>query len=407
MLRQVGFLERNTLALGMAVAAIGAVIVAFAWASTNGLPFQGRYPFTVVVPGSTPPLASGDQVRVAGKIAGSVTGVVPGPDTLRVNAYLYSSYGRLGAGASVHVGVVLGTSLVYLVVSPGNYRRPLPAGSVIPESRVTLSSSLPQALETFDAATRRALARNLTVTGEGWVGNGAATNTAIADQKTDYEDGTPLLRALLTPVPGTLARAIQGAADFAAELRGRRPDDDAALTTASATFWQTLASRERAATTVSRTPGAEQQLLATLPLADRAIAALTSAARPVNSLVSEIDAEDPDFLALFKSAPELVSATRRFNAKAPAVLKDLIPILDVLRNPALSLPLLISDGNAFTNALGAYGGDLDVFARQLAAVTSYTYDGKPAIRVTGTLGCVGGTDPYPGPDQAQKDRRAC
>jgi ABC-type transporter Mla subunit MlaD len=115
-------LDQRTLLLGFAVVAVGAVIIVFAWLSNNGLPFQSRYPFSVELPGTTPPVASGAQVRVAGKIAGAVTGVEPGPNTLRVNAYLDSSYGPLGRGASIHVGVLLGTTLVYLVVNPGDYR---------------------------------------------------------------------------------------------------------------------------------------------------------------------------------------------------------------------------------------------------------------------------------------------
>ena len=52
------------------------------------------------------------QVRIAGKIAGTVTSVQPGPDVLRVNASLSGQYAPLGRGASVHIGVLLGTSLV-------------------------------------------------------------------------------------------------------------------------------------------------------------------------------------------------------------------------------------------------------------------------------------------------------
>jgi ABC-type transporter Mla subunit MlaD len=407
LLRRVAALEQRSLALGFAVAAVGAVIMIFAWLSTNGVPFQGHYPFTVILPGTTPPLATGAQVRVAGKIAGTVTSVQPGRTTLRVSARLESQYAPLGRGASIHVGVLLGTTLVYLVVDPGDYRHPLPAGTVIPESRVTLSSSLPQALETFNRATRAALARNITVIGEGWVGRGAQTNEAIADQRVDYQQGTPLLHAVLTPVRGTLARLIGAAAPVSHAIRGLRGDDNAAGTTAAATFWQTLAGGGRAATAVDRFAGAESQLLKTLPSADRTIRAATAAARAFEPLAVQVDDEVPNFEALFASGPSLVDATRRFNRYAPSVLRGLIPVLDALRDPAESLPLIISDGAAFNSAIQAYSGELTTFARQLSEVTSYVVQGKPAIRVTGTLACIGGRDPYPKPGQAGKDRRAC
>ena len=49
-MRGVARLEQRTLALGMLVAALGAVIGLFAWASTGGVSFGGRYPFTVILP---------------------------------------------------------------------------------------------------------------------------------------------------------------------------------------------------------------------------------------------------------------------------------------------------------------------------------------------------------------------
>jgi ABC-type transporter Mla subunit MlaD len=399
-------LAQRPLALGAVVVLIGAAIVAFAWASTNGVPFQGHYPFTVVVPASTPPLAAGDQVRIAGKIAGSVTGVHPSATTLRVDAELSSGYAPLGRGASVHVGVLLGTSLVYLVVSPGDSRHPLPAGSVIPPSRVTLSSSLPQALEAFDRAARAALGRDLTVTGEGWLGRGEQSNAAIAQLPSDLAQGTALLRSLL-PSPGALAHLIAGAASVSSALRGRRPDDLGAATSASATVVSTLADHGRAAATIARLPGAERTLADTLPDADRALDSATAATAAFGPLAARIVAEDPSFEALFATGPALVDATARFNSAAPATLRALMPILPALLQPALGLPLITADGSALDDGLNAYSHELDSLATSLIAATSYTYGGVTAVRVTGTIGCVGGRDPYPAPGQAAKDRRAC
>ncbi len=406
LLRRTAAFERRTLALGFGVAAVGAVIAGVAWLSTTGLPFQGSYPFTVVVPASTPPIANGAEVRIAGKIAGNVTGVQPTPTTLRVNAFLRSSFGPLGRGATVHVGVLLGTTLVYLVISPGDHRHPLPPGSVIPQSRVTMSNSLPQALETFDSATRAALARNITVVGEGWLGRGEQTNSAIADQRVDYSYGTPLLRALV-PIKGVLADATAAAASVSRAVLGTRQDDNAAGTSASATFWQTLATSDRAAVATRRFGAAERQLIETLPSADQTIAAATDATGPLEDLAQQIVAEDPNFIALFRSAPALVDSTRRFNRDAPGVLRGLIPTLDALREPALALPLIVAYGARFGPALDAYSGELATAAERLIAVTSFTYGGKTALRVTGTLGCAGHRDPYPPPGQALRDAAPC
>ncbi|MHB8690341.1 MAG: MlaD family protein [Solirubrobacteraceae bacterium] len=398
--------ERHTLALGLIVTALGGLIGLFAWASTGGISFGGRYPFTVILPGTTPPIPPGAQVRVAGKIAGAVSTTEPSPTTLKVDAYLNGAYAPLGRGARIHVGVLLGTTLVYLVVSPGDRHHPLPPGTVIPESRVTLSSSLPQALEAFNAATRSALARNITVIGGGWAGLGQQTNGAIADQALDYQQGIPILKALV-PAPGSLANLIASSAAVASALGGQRPDDVAALTSASAAFWQTLALNGRAAQIVARFPGAEQQLQATYPGAGRALSAATTAARAFEPLAVAIAHLDPSFEALFATGGSLTDATRRFNGVAPAVLRALATVLPALRQPALALRVLVPYGRTVTAAIRAYAGDIKIIATDLAAVTSYQFGGHTALRITGTLACAGGRNPYPKPGQAEKDSKAC
>jgi ABC-type transporter Mla subunit MlaD len=399
-------IERHTLALGLIVTALGGLIGLFAWASTGGVSFGGRYPFTVILPGSTPPIPPGAQVRVAGKIAGAVSSTEPSPSTLRVNAYLNGAYAPLGRGARIHVGVLLGTTLVYLVVSPGDRTHPLPAGTVIPENRVTLSSSLPQALEAFNAATRQALARNITVIGGGWAGLGRQTNGAIADQALDYKLGTPILKALV-PAPGALGAVITRSAVVASALGGQRPDDIAALTTASASFWQTLATRDRVGQLVASLPAAEQQLQATYPDAQRTLSAARTAARAFEPLALAIAHLDPSFAALFATGGSLTDATRRFNGIAPATLKAFATVLPELRAPAAALPVLVPYGRTVSAAIGAYAGDIKILATDLAAVTSYQYGGHTALRITGTLACAGGRNPYPKPGQAEKDSKAC
>jgi hypothetical protein len=407
LLRVSSQLERRTLALGMLVAAAGAVIAAFAWLATSGVPFAGKYPFTVILPADSPPLPHAAQVRIAGKIAGAVTSVHPRSGSLRVNAFVYSKYAPLGRGASVHVGVLIGTTLVYLVVSPGDYHHPLAAGSVIPQSRVTTSSSLPQALQAFKAGTRAALARDITVGGEGWLGRGAQTNTAIGEAPADLRWGIPLLRAAV-PRPGVLADLFAALAPVTRALRGERADDNAAGTTAAAGVWQTLAARSRAATATDRFPGAEHQLLLTLPSAEQTLTSATAALRAFNPLARQVASQAPTLVGVLSGGQTLLDATTRFNRYAPAVMRGLAPVLQVLLDPALSLPLLGRYGNLLSANIDAYAREWALMGEQLHAATSYVFGGKPALRITGELGgCAGGFDPYPAPGQAAKDRRQC
>lgn len=399
-------LQQRTLALGLALAAVGVAIVVVAWQSTSGLPFESRYPFTVILPASTPPIDTNDQVRIAGKVAGGVSSVEPQDGRLRVNAYLRGSYAPLGRGASVHVGVLLGTTLVYLIVEPGDYHHPLPAGTVIPNSRVTVSSTLPQALEAFDAATRRALARDITVTGEGWLGRGQETNGALADLRADLRDGIPLLRAV-DPAPGMLGRLIAGAAATAQGLEGLRPGDLGQATSGSADFFQTLATGNRAGELTARFAAVERQLLATLPQTDPALAQAADSARAFDALTRQVAGQLPAFETLFGSGGPLVQGSARLAAASPPVLRSLPPLLQQLRRPALTIPLIAGYGRRFARAVNAYAAEINSFGQRLAEATSFTLGGVPVLRTTSTIVCSSGRDPYPAPGQAARDRKPC
>jgi phospholipid/cholesterol/gamma-HCH transport system substrate-binding protein len=401
-------LEGHALALGLVIAAVGAVVVFVAAISVNGVPFQNRYAFGVELPGATPPLRAGAQVRVAGKIAGVVTAVEPGERTLHLEANLDPEFAPLGRGARVHVAVLLGTSLTYLVVDLGDQRAPLPEGTTIPSSRVTLSSSLPQALETFDRATRASLARNFTVLGAGYAGHGEATNRAIADQRVAFSQSLPLLRATV-PRRGIVRGAIDDAAVVSGAVRGQRADDNGAGTAAARQVVETLAThREAGGRLTDRLASVEQHMSATLPRTERAIAATTQMVRALTPGARALNASLPEFVALFSTSEDLRDSTRRFNRYAQPVLRRLGPILRVLLGPARALPALLTDAAEMGDIAGPYAPEWVKLGTNLAKTTHYKYLGsQPAVRVSGAITCVAARNAYPAPGQAPKDRKAC
>ena len=408
LLRAVGRIERHPLLLGLGVAAVGGVIAIIAALSVNGVPFQNRYEFSVHVPGDTPPLKAGDQVRVAGKLAGLVTKVTPGRDSLRADVKLYPQFAPVGRDARVHIGVVLGTSLAYLVLRPGDARGdPLPEGAEIPAHRVSTNSSLPQALEAFDKRTREAIAHDFDVLGRGAIGQGARANAGLLDLRAVATDGGPILDAL-TPPGRALSRTIAGAARTTRGLRGQRPDDVAAGTEAAPRALAPLAEHSEAlGENFDRAAAAEREALATLPPTQRALDELTAGLADVEPATRAIVAMLADSERLFSADEALRRETRRFGRAAQPLLRQLAPAARALIRPAKQLDASVEPIARVASLFDEYEADFDRLGDSLVKAFSYKRNGVPVLRASGSIGCHRYRTPFPQPGEAFKDRRRC
>ena len=159
-------LANRPLLLGCVVAAVGALFAWVAWSSVNGVPFQDRYKIEVVVPSDSPILKEGDAVRVAGRLAGFITGVEPYEDNVKLTVEMRPAFAPIGSDARANVKVRSIVYLTYLEIFPGNVDDPMPEGGTIPLERSGSGVDLLEVAQIFDERSREALKGAISAAGD-------------------------------------------------------------------------------------------------------------------------------------------------------------------------------------------------------------------------------------------------
>ena len=166
-----------TVLKGVATLGLLAVALAFAVTANKGVPGRDYHKMYVSAEG-TGSLRSKDKVAIGGVRVGQVVEITPREDDVRVQLQLEPDV-RLSPDttARIRANGLLGARYVQLI--PGNERGVLEDESTIKAPANALSSTVPDALELFNAETRGALGISIRGLGEGVTGNGQALNAGI------------------------------------------------------------------------------------------------------------------------------------------------------------------------------------------------------------------------------------
>ena len=250
------------LLLGVLVLALGAFLLIVGFLATTGPPFQEKYRLTVSVPGDNPTLRPGQAVRVGGRLAGLVSEVEP--DRERGGATVVANITKPGfrplpddtkAYVRVH-SIVYET---YLELRPGESRTALEDGDRL-RAEASSGVDLLEAVQLFDAKSRRDLRRTAVGVGYGVADRGRELNGALADTPELASDMASQLNAA-TREEGALGRIVAGAARTARGARGTRGDDvAAAIGSADATLSAVARRRAELRDALRRLPGDAGQL---------------------------------------------------------------------------------------------------------------------------------------------------
>jgi ABC-type transporter Mla subunit MlaD len=399
--------------LGLCCAAGGLLLAAVAWSSVNGVPLQDRYTLNAVIPKSAPILKEGDGVRIAGRLAGLVTGIEPGEDGVHVEVELEPGFAPVGEDARSYVRVKSIIYLTYLEIVPGDVSNPMPEGGTIEVARSGSGVDLLEVVELFDRRTREALGRSTYATGTGVAGRGSDLNAALQDLPPTLRDATGELQAL-TAEPGALGRSIEGAAGVTAGLGGERPDDLGGAIASGAAVTETLASRADALrSSLDLLAPFEAEVIATGPPAREFLGEAEVLARELEPPFAELAAVLDDVNATLAMGDELREQTERLTASINPALIEAAPVLAALEPTVASVDPLLVSLDELIETVEPYSRDITLASEGLISSTSGSYEegatapGASALRFVPVLTCHRARNPYPRPGETLGQAQEC
>ena len=406
-------LEGHTIALGLAVTAVGVVLAYIAWSSINGVPFQDRYELKAVVPRDSPILQEGDAVRIAGRLAGLVTEVEPGQRNMKVGMELRPSFAPVGRDARAKVRVKSLIYLTYVELDPGDLDDPMPEGGTIPLRHTGSNVDLLEVVQLFDRESRETLKKAIFNTGVGLAGRGEELNAALADLPHIARDGTAQLEAV-TSERGAIAESLEGAGGVARGLGGERSDDVAATIGSGSAVLDTVAGRsEELGASIDLLRPVEDEFLLTAPLLDPVLEDAGELSRTLSPVLGELTAALPDLNRALALGDELRRETDRLTSFIDPVLEAATPVIAALEPTVASIDPLLEPLTEFVGEISPYADDITAAAQGVLSATGVRYpEGQtapdnPALRFSTVLTCHRPRDPYPEPGTTTGHSQSC
>jgi ABC-type transporter Mla subunit MlaD len=398
---------RHPLAIGVVALIFMAALAYASWVIAEGVPFLEKYSVNAVVPTTGPIVRKGDEVRIAGQLAGKVTKVSYVTDGRKVYMRLYKNR-PIHADASATVEVRGLAGAVYIELVRGSHGPALASGSTIALAHAATGEDLASVAAGFDASARTALGRTLDTYGQGLIGTGDSLNQAIADLPAVTTQGNRLLRAI-APGPTQLADTFGGLDRLARGFQGDQPLQLAGFVNAGRATLDAFASRTGAVgTTLDELPATESQVVGTLPIADPVLRDAAAASTDLSPGIAALRRALPDVNGLLARRANLAQLSRLTNAADP-VLRGGLPLLGALDPLSRSLQPFIGPLVPIAHYFAPYRDDIVGGLANLADTGLGKYQigqapGTAAIRFTPIFTCMTGRDPYPAPNQAVGDR---
>ena len=220
-MRQLRSSAPNPVLTGAATVLVVILAIFLAYNANSGLPGVPAYKITVEVPDAGR-LTAGNEVRVRGRRAGTVTAIEPrvsprGTPYARLKLRLEQSVDPLPVDTVARVRPRSMLGLKYLELTPGRDERTLADGDALPLRQARERVELDHVLQAFDHETRRDLRTLTEELSDGTAGRGADLNAAIGELRTLTRHVVPVMRTLAAPATD-LAGAIDGVEGATATL---------------------------------------------------------------------------------------------------------------------------------------------------------------------------------------------
>lgn len=292
-------------------------------------------------------IRSGSQVLLGGVPVGSVGSVGLGPRSLViVDLNLNRRLIRIGRGvrASVIAANLLGEE--YVSLTPGNPHQPLPSGTILPQSQITVPTDLDQIVDVFNGTVRQRLAILINEMGIAVAGRRSDVSATLRQLPLSVPAATQLLTQLVQD-NHTLADVVANSNQFIARIDEQKADlgrviDAAAgaATTAAdqaGNLSQTLIDAPQALTTLrSFIANVGQTSLDLTPAATQ----IQASAGSLNTLLDQVRPFERAAVPALNEAAAVAPLLTELGDRATPIVTKAVPTLAALANIAkIAYPL--------------------------------------------------------------------
>jgi virulence factor Mce-like protein len=349
----------NLIARGVTLLALAGVVVAVILLVQGSPTYKLRLQMS-----NANGVRNGSQVLLGGVPVGSVGSLDLGPhDSVIATLNLNPKQVRIGQGAraSIIAANLLGEE--YVSLNPGDPSRPLPAGSVIPPSRITVPTDLDQIVDVFNASTRERLAILINEMGIAVAGRRSDVSAILRQLPLSAVAGTKLLDQLVQD-NHTLRDTVANSNQFIARINQQQGDlgrvIDAASGAASTAaqeagnLSQTLIDAPRTLTTARQfLLSAGQTSLDLTPAA----AQIGASAAPLNTLLTQVRPFEQAAVPALNRAASVAPDLTKLAVKGTPIVRQAVPTVTALSNlVTLAKPLTHWAGLSVVDLLAAVQG---------------------------------------------------
>jgi virulence factor Mce-like protein len=349
----------NLIARGVTLLALAGVVVAVILLGQGSPTYKLRLQMS-----NANGVRNGSQVLLGGVPVGTVGSLDLGPrDSVIATLNLNPKQVRIGQGAraSIIAANLLGEE--YVSLNPGDARRPLPAGSLIPPSRITVPTDLDQIVDVFKASTRERLAILINEMGIAVAGRRSDVSAILRQLPLSAVAGTKLLDQLVQD-NHTLRDTVANSNQFIARINQQKGDlgrvIDAASGAASTAaqeagnLSQTLIDAPRTLTTARRfLLSAGQTSLDLTPAA----AQIGASAGPLNTLLTQVHPFEQAAVPALNRAASVAPQLTKLAVKGTPIIRQAVPTVTALSKiVTLAKPLTHWAGLSVVDLLAAIQG---------------------------------------------------
>ncbi|WP_205698809.1 MlaD family protein [Conexibacter sp. SYSU D00693] len=356
---------------------VGALALAgiIAVRAPNGVPGVPSHTYFASVPdpGNIQPH---NDVRIAGVRVGQVLKVEARDQRAHLELKLAEDTERLPADTQVFVRAAGLLGQRYVELRPGRSTEQLPERATIHGDEGALTYSVPDALNTFDERTRRALASTLDETGIGLLGRGRGLSRLTDHAVVAGPQFNEVVERVVDDRPGAARRLVPALTSAIDALESGKDDQVAAMGPAARTFDAIVQRRSALGETLEEAPSALGRVRTGLDTGTRLLHALREVADAANRTLPAAPEGLRATAALLHRSDRPLRRTAALLATAQAAVPDARRLVSSLRPVLEPGERLLDDLVDPLQLVGRHGCDVDNFAENWRSALGYGIEGR-------------------------------